>query len=75
MAMLSDINTAINTLYESFNLGVNDPDSIWVIYCRATTQNTSAPEIDLPRSVPELKRYTPDISIYDALIGIGGWLS
>jgi len=72
MAMMSDIDTAIKALRESFDFGVGDPDSIWATYCRLAAGNAPIPEVKLSGSVPELKRYAPDISVYDALIGIGG---
>jgi len=75
MTLLSGIDMAISALSEGLKLGVNDPDSIWALYLRLTTMHLSVPELSLPETVPQLKTYIPDISVYDELIGSGGRLS
>ena len=72
MTVISGIDKAINALEEGIKLGVSDPDSIWVTYCRLTTGTLSEPEVSLPETVPELKKYIPDIKVYDELIVPGG---
>ena len=72
MTAATGIDTAIEAFEEGLKLGVNDPDSIWATYCRLTTGTLPEPEISLPDKVPELKKYIPDIKIYDQLITSGG---
>jgi len=72
MTVLSGLDVAISALSEGLDRGVNDPDSVWALYCRLTTMHLSIPEINLPASVPELKVYVSDISVYDDLILRGG---
>jgi len=75
MTLVSGFDTAIAALNEGLNLGVHDPDSVWALYCRLTTTHLSIPEVSLPDSVPELKVYVSDISVYDELIQQGGKMS
>jgi transposase len=75
MTMVSGFETAISALDEGLRLGVNDPDSVWALYCRLTTMHLPVPELSLSESVPELKVYVSDISVYDELIRQGGKLS
>jgi transposase len=75
MTLLSGLEAAIATMDESLDLGVDDPDSIWALYCRLTTMHLTVPELNLPENVPELKIYVSDISVYDELIKQGGKLS
>lgn len=72
MTVISGINIAIETLEEGIKLGVSDPDSIWATYCRLTTGTLPDLEVSLPETVPELKKYIPDIKVYDELIVSGG---
>jgi hypothetical protein len=72
MTATTGIDTAIEAFEEGLKLGVSDPDSIWATYCRLTTGTLPEPEIPLPDKVPELKKYIPDIKIYDQLITSGG---
>jgi len=75
MTMVSGFETAISALDEGLRLGVNDPDSVWALYCRLTTMHLPVPELSLSEAVPELKVYVSDISVYDELIRQGGKLS
>jgi len=72
MTAATGIETAIEAFEEGLKLGVSDPDSIWATYCRLTTGTLPEPEIPLPDKAPELKKYIPDIKIYDQLITSGG---
>ena len=72
MTAATGFDTAIEAFEEGIKLGVSDPDSIWATYCRLTTGTLPEPEVPLPNTVPELKKYTPDIKIYDQLIVAGG---
>ena len=57
---------------ESLKLGAYDADSIWATYCRLSSGTLPEPEIKLSNTVPELKKYVPDINIYDNLMSSGG---
>jgi hypothetical protein len=72
MTVVSGFDAAIEAFEEGIKLGVSDLDSIWATYCRLTTGTIPEPEVYLPESVPELKRYTPNIKAYDELFLTGG---
>lgn len=72
MTMTTGFEAAIEAIEEGIQLGAKDPDSIWAVYCRLTTGTLPDPEIKLSAMVPELKKYTPDIQVYDELIVPGG---
>jgi hypothetical protein len=72
MTMTTSFNTAIEAFEEGIKLGARDPDSIWAVYCRLTTGTLPEPEVKLPLTVPELKKYIPNIKAYDELIMPGG---
>jgi transposase len=72
MTASTGINSAIEAFEEGLKLGVSDADSIWATYCRLTSGTLPEPEVSLPDTVPELKKYSPDIKIYDQLIVPGG---
>ena len=72
MTITTGFDTAIEAFEEGIKLGAKDPDSIWAVYCRLTTGTLPEPEVKLPNTVPELKKYTPDIKIYDELFVPGG---
>ncbi|MGI6764171.1 MAG: hypothetical protein ACOX4S_02490 [Anaerovoracaceae bacterium] len=72
MTVATGFDTAIKAFEEGLKLGVSDPDSIWAAYCRLTTGTLPEPEVPLPDTIPELKKYTSDIKIYDQLIVPGG---
>jgi hypothetical protein len=72
MTVATGFDTAIKAFEEGLKLGVSDPDSIWATYCRLTTGTLPEPEVPLPDTIPELKKYTSDIKIYDQLIVPGG---
>lgn len=72
MTVHTDISTAIAAFEEGIKCGASDSDSIWAIYCRQTVGTLPEPEICLPDTVPELKKYIPDINAYDNLITAGG---
>ena len=72
MTLTKGFPTAIEAFEEGIKLGARDPDSIWAVYCRLTTGTLPEPEVNLPHTVPELKKYTPDIKVYDKLIIPGG---
>ena len=72
MTAATGFDTAIEAFEEGLKLGVSDSDSIWAIYCHLTTGILPEPEVSLPDTVPELKKYTPDIKVYDQLIIPGG---
>lgn len=74
MAAISGFDMAVSAFEEGIKLGASDPDSVWAIYCRLTTGTLPEPEIYLPETVPELKKYIPDIKVYDELIVPGGLL-
>ena len=71
MTVHTDMNDAIAAFEEGIKCGSSDADSIWAIYCRLTAGTLLEPEISLSKTVPELKKYIPDINVYDKLI-IGG---
>jgi hypothetical protein len=75
MTIHTNMDTAIKAFEEGIKCGVSDVDSIWAIYCRLTTGVLSEAEIALSETVPELKKYTPDINAYDKLIHSGGFNS
>jgi hypothetical protein len=60
MTIATGFDTAIEAFEEGLRLGVSDPDSIWATYCRLSTGTLPEPEVPLPDTVPELKKYTPD---------------
>jgi transposase len=64
----TDIATATQAFESTIRKGVTDIDSIWATYTRLTSGMTEAEEIMLPATVPELKEYIPDSSLYDALL-------
>jgi transposase len=72
MTMATGFDKAVEAFKEGIKLGVNDPDSIWATYCRLTVGTLPEPEIVLPKTVPELKEYTPNINAYDILMNSGG---
>jgi hypothetical protein len=72
MTAATGIDTAIEAFEEGLKLGVSDLDSIWATYCRLRTGTLPEPDLPLPDTVPELKKYTPNIKIYDQLIVPGG---
>ncbi len=72
MTIATGFHIAIEAFEEGIKLGASDPDSIWAVYCRLTTGTLPEPEVKLPNTVPELKKYTPDIKIYDELFVPGG---
>lgn len=72
MTLAADFDTAIEVFEDGIELGVSDPDSIWAIYCRLTSGTLPEPEMHLPDTVPELKKYIPDIKAYDELFLTGG---
>jgi hypothetical protein len=72
MTLAAGFDTAIEVFEDGIELGVSDPDSIWAIYCRLTSGTLPEPEMHLPDTVPELKKYIPDIKAYDELFLTGG---
>ena len=72
MTIHTNMDKAIEAFEEGIKCGVSDADSIWAIYCRLTTGVLAEPEISLPDTIPQLKKYTPDINLYDKLIHTGG---
>ena len=72
MTAHTNIHTAIAAFEEGIKYGVRDADSIWVTYCRLTAGPLPESEIHLSETVPDLKKYIPDINAYDALIYSGG---
>jgi hypothetical protein len=72
MTVATGFDAAIEAFEEGIKLGVSDLDSIWATYCRLTSGTIPEPEIPLPDKVPELKKYIPDIKVYDQLIASGG---
>jgi len=72
MSIETGFEAAIKAFEEGIQLGVTDPDSIWVVYCRLTGETLPDSEIKLSSKVPELKKFTPDFKVYDELIILGG---
>ncbi|MEL7657146.1 MAG: IS21 family transposase [Bacillota bacterium] len=72
MVIDSGFDAAIEAFEEGLNLGVNDLDSIWATYCRLTAGTLPELEVRLSETVPELKKYIPDIKSYDELLLTGG---
>lgn len=72
MTVHSNMDTAIEAFERGLQYGVYDADSVWATYCRIKTGTLPEPEISLPETVPELKRYITDINAYDTLINSGG---
>jgi hypothetical protein len=71
----TDIGTATQAFEATIHKRANDIDSIWATYTRLTSGIINAEEITLPATVPELKKYIPDPSLYDALLqgGVSKW--
>jgi transposase len=72
MAADADMETAQTIFEECINQGTKDADSIWAAYCCLTSEPLPETEIYVPETVPELKKYIPDIASYDRLLEIGG---
>jgi transposase len=72
MAEKSGIDSAIEAFEKGTKLGVNDPDSIKAVYSHLNSETSSETEINLPQTVPELKKYTANIKVYDEFILAGG---
>ncbi|MFA5537380.1 MAG: IS21 family transposase [Bacillota bacterium] len=68
----SGIEAAVLAMEEGIKHGARGADDIWATYCRLTSGSLPEIDITLPDTVPELKRFTPDINIYDKLIASGG---
>lgn len=68
----TDMNTAIAALEEGIRIGVRDADDLWATYSRLNSGSLPEVDISLPDYVPELNKYTPDITAYDQLIISGG---
>jgi len=64
----TNIETAVQAFEIAIHKGATDIDSIWATYTRLTSGIAEAAEIILPATVPELKEYIPDPSLYDALL-------
>ena len=75
MALVSGVDTATETLDMCLEIGADDPDSIWAMHCKLMSRDQEISELNISDLVPELKEFTPDISVYDSLIGMGGKLS
>jgi hypothetical protein len=72
MTVNTNIDSAISAFEEGIKSGTSDVDSIWATYCRLTAGPLPELEICLSDKVPKLKKYTPDITIYDKLMVVGG---
>jgi hypothetical protein len=72
ITLVSGMDAAITAFTTGLELGVNDSDSIWAIYCRHRAVDAKVPEVKLSDTVPKLNDYLPDISVYDNLIVLGG---
>ncbi len=72
MTIHANMDTAVTAFEEGINRGTCDIDSIWAIYCRLKAGPLPEQDISLPATVPELKKYIPDINAYDKLIATGG---
>lgn len=72
MTVHSNIDNAIRAFEEALKSGASDTDSIWITYCRLTAGTLPEPEMYLPDTVPELKKYITDINAYDKLMTSGG---
>jgi hypothetical protein len=68
----TNIDSAIAAFEESIKCGTSDVDSIWATYCRLTAGRLPELEICLSETIPKLKKYTPDITVYDKLMIAGG---
>ena len=66
------MNEAIAAFEEGIKYPAKDPDSIWTTYCRLNSKALLAKEINLSLNVPKLKKYIPDINVYDKFINSGG---
>lgn len=72
MTANTNIDSAIAAFEESIKCGTSDVDSIWATYCRLTAGPLPELEICLSETIPKLKKYTPDITVYDKLMIAGG---
>ena len=72
MTSKSDFETATTIFEECIKQGAKDPDSIWAAYSCLTTETLPDVEIPISNTVPELKKYIPNIQVYDSLIPVGG---
>lgn len=68
----TNLNEAIVAFEEGIKYPAKDPDSIWTTYCRLNSKALPAKEINLSLNVPKLKKYIPDINVYDKFINSGG---
>lgn len=75
MVIHTNIETASTAFDTTIRKGITDIDSIWATYTRLTSGIKEAEEINLPTTVPELKEYIPDASLYDSLLkgGVTKW--
>jgi transposase len=64
----TDVETASQAFETAISKGTTDIDSIWATYVQQTSGIPEAEAINLPTTVPELKEYHPDTSVYDTLL-------
>lgn len=71
IAREGSLERAIDAFSEAIKSNVYDHDSLWAIYTRLTSDPIEIADATLPDKVPELKGYSPDITVYDRLLGGG----
>lgn len=73
MTYETNLENAIKAFEEGIKCGARDADGIWQTYLRLNSGNIKEIEIKLPETIPELRRYSPNIKEYDQLITNGGY--
>jgi len=69
MTIDSGIDNAIMAFEEGIKCGARDADGIWRTYLRLNSGSLLEMDITLPDSIPNLSKYSLDISQYDKLLG------
>jgi transposase len=64
----TNIEIASQAFEATIRKGITDVDSIWATYTRLTSGIAETEEIALPATVPELKEYISDATVYDNLL-------
>lgn len=72
MSTHTNLENAVLAFKESLNRKVYDTDSIWALYCRLTSGKQENNCMKLPKNIPAMNEYDPQISKYDKLIPEGG---
>jgi hypothetical protein len=63
---------AVETIGKAIDYQVHDADSLLALHRRLHMNVPELPPIDLPKELPAVPGFTPDLSVYDAFIEKGG---